>query len=184
MNMKEHCIKLITIILSVFMLMNFTSCRQKATGVVNVHSSEVQEEVFDPYVEGNKRILALETEEIELVIKRHHWNMQETGTGLCYEVLSPGTGVCFVEGDSVAMKYTIALLSGQKIYDSETDGIKTFRVEKSEEIPALHEVAKLVSPGAKVRMVVPSHLAYGAGGDGDKIKGREALIMNIEILNH
>ena len=55
---------------------------------------------------------------------------------------------------------------------------------KSEEIPALHEVAKLVSPGAKVRMVVPSHLAYGAGGDGDKIKGREALIMNIEIINH
>ena len=139
-----------------------------------MHSSEPQEEVFDPYVEGNKRILALETEEIELVIKRHHWNMQETGTGLYYELLSPGTGECFVEGDSVAMKYTIALLSGNVIYDSETDGVKTFRVEKSEEIPALHEVAKLVSPGAKVRMVVPSHLAYGAGGDGNKIKGREA----------
>ena len=120
MNMKERFIKLTTIVLSVSMLINFTACRQKATGVVNVHSSEPQEEVFDPYVEGNKRILALETEEIELVIKRHHWNMQETGTGLYYELLSPGTGECFVEGDSVAMKYTIALLSGNVIYDSET----------------------------------------------------------------
>ena len=184
MNMRVCCIKLITIILSASMLMSFISCRQKATGVVNVHSSESQEEVFDPYVEGNKRILALETEEIELVIKRHHWNMQSTGTGLYYEILTPGTGSCFLEGDSVAMKYTMALLSGKKIYDSETDGIKTFRVEKSEEIPALHEIAKLVSPGAKVRMVVPSHLAYGVGGDGNKINGREALIMNIEVINH
>ena len=182
--MRVRCIKLINIVLSASMLISFTACRQKATGVVSVHSSEPQEETFDPYVVGNKRILALETEEIELVIKRHKWNMQTTGTGLFYEVLSPGNGPCFVEGDSVAMKYTIALLSGKKVYDSETDGIKTFRVEKSEEIPALHEIAKLVSPGAKVRMVVPSHLAYGAGGDGDKINGREALIMNIEIINH
>ena len=184
MTMRVNCIKLITILIAAFVLINFTACRQKSTGVVNVHTSEAQEEAFDPYVEGNKRILALETEEIELVVKRHKWNMQTTGTGLYYEVLSPGTGTCFVEGDSVAMKYTIALLSGKLIYDSETDGIKTFRVEKSEEIPALHEVAKLVSPGAKVRMVVPSHLAYGAGGDGNKINGREALIMNIEIINH
>ncbi len=110
--------------------------------------------------------------------------MQITGTGLYYEVLSAGVGPCYTEGDSVALSYTIALLSGTVVYDSDTDGIKTFRVEKSEEIPALHEMARLVSPGAKVRMVVPSHLAYGAGGDGNKIKGREALIMNVKFLNH
>lgn len=166
------------------LLLLAASCQQKPTGVVTVQTSQQQEEKPDPYVEGNKRILALEQEEIELVIKRHHWNMTTTGTGLNYEVLEQGSGPRFAEGDSVSMKYSIALLSGKEIYNSDTDGVKTFRVNKSEEIPALHEIAQLVSPGAKVRMVIPSHLAYGAGGDGHEIKGREALIMNIEILNH
>lgn len=166
------------------LLLLAASCQQKPTGVVTVQTSQQPEEKPDPYVEGNKRILALEQEEIELVIKRHHWNMTTTGTGLNYEVLEQGSGPRFAEGDSVSIKYSIALLSGKEIYNSDTDGIKTFRVNKSEEIPALHEIIQLVSPGAKVRMVIPSHLAYGAGGDGNEIKGREALIMNIEILNH
>ena len=179
--MRGYCSKLI---LCSICLMLLCSCRQKPTGVVTVQNTQATEEKIDPYIVGNKRIVSLEQEEMELVIKRHHWNMKTTGTGLNYEVIEQGSGACFVEGDSVSMKYTIALLSGKIIYDSEKDGIKTFRVNKSEEIPALHEIVQLVSPGAKVRMVVPSHLAYGAGGDGEQINGREALIMNIEILNH
>ncbi|MBO4655148.1 MAG: FKBP-type peptidyl-prolyl cis-trans isomerase [Bacteroidales bacterium] len=181
--MRENCSKL-ALSCIFFLLLWTVACNHKPTGVVTVQSSQVSEEKPDPYIEGNKRILALEQEEIALVIKRHHWNMQTSGTGLNYEIIAQGSGACFAEGDSVAMKYTTALLSGKVIYDSEKDGIKTFRVNKTEEIPALHEIAQLVSPGAKVRMVVPSHLAYGAGGDGQQIKGREALIMNIEILNH
>ncbi|MCQ2265904.1 MAG: FKBP-type peptidyl-prolyl cis-trans isomerase [Bacteroidales bacterium] len=165
-------------------LFSFYACGHKTTGVVTVGGNEVVEEKLDPFIQGNKRILALEQEEIALVIKRHHWNMTTTGTGLNYEILKQGRGECFVEGDSVALKYTIQLLSGEEVYNSETDGIKTFRVEKSEEIPALHEMAKLLSPGAKARLVVPSHLAYGVSGDNNRIKGREALIMNVEILNH
>ena len=176
MNMRVYCSKTLAIALPLMLTVGLTACHRKQEVAVVDYAPTT--------MEGNKRILALETEEIELVIKRHHWNMQSTGTGLYYEVLASGSGPCYTEGDSVALKYTIALLSGTVVYDSETDGIKTFRVEKSEEIPALHEMARLVSPGAKVRMVVPSHLAYGAGGDGNQIKGREALIMNVEFLNH
>ena len=183
--MKEVCIKILVFSILCIMLCFATSCRHKATGVVTVQNSQAKEdEQFDPYIIGNQKILSLEQEEIDLVIKRHHWDMKTTGTGLNYEIIEQGSGACFAEGDSVSINYTISLLSGEQIYSSESEGIKTFRVNKSEEIPALHEIAQLVSPGAKVRMVVPSHLAYGAGGDGQKIKGREALIMNIEFLNH
>lgn len=158
------------------------ACRQKSQSVVLTQASNSNpEEKLDPYVEGNKRILALESEEIELVIKRHHWNMEKTGTGLYVEMLKPGTGDYFVEGDSIALNYTISFLSGEEIYNSKTDGVKTFRVDKSEEIPALHEVAKMMKPGAEARLVIPSHLAYGAGGDGNKIVGREALVMWLEV---
>ncbi len=181
--MKENFIKLGVGLLLLSGLSLFGACGHKTTGVVTVGGNEVVEEKPDPFIQGNKRILALEQEEIALVIKRHHWNMVTTGTGLNYEILKQGGGPCFVEGDSVTMKYVVQLLSGEEVYNSETDGVKTFRVEKTEEIPALHEVMKLLSPGAKARMVVPSHLAYGVAGDGNKIKGREALIMNIEIVN-
>ena len=182
--MKVVCIRIFCYSVLCASLMCSISCRQKATGVVNVQNSQSgKEEKLDPYIVGNQKILSLEQEEIELVIKRHHWDMQKTGTGLYYEVLEPGSGPRFVEGDSVSMSYTISLLSGQQIYNSENDGVKTFKVNKSEEIPALHEIALLVSPGAEARMVVPSHLAYGAGGDGQQIKGREALIMKVKFLN-
>lgn len=167
------------------LLILFAACSQNPTATVSINSGNAEpEEEFDPYVEGNKRILALETEEIDLVVKRHRWIMMETGTGLRYQILKPGNGHLFVEGDSVAFNYTISLLSGEEIYNSEKDGVKTFVVEKSEEIPALHELAKLVSPGTQIRAIVPSHLAYGAAGDGQEIKGREALIYEMEILNH
>lgn len=183
--MKEVCIKILIYSILCVLFCVMSSCRQKATGVVTVQNSTNNvEEQTDPYIIGNQKIISLEQEEIDLVIKRHHWNMVTSGTGLCYEIIEQGSGPHFVEGDSVSMKYTMSLLSGKELYNSDTEGIKTFRVLKTEEIPALHEIAQLVSPGAKVRMVVPSHLAYGAGGDGQKIKGREALIMYIEILNH
>lgn len=182
--MKANFIKIGVGLLLLGSLSSFYACDNKTTGVVTVGGNNVVEEKPDPYIQGNKRILALEQEEIALVIKRHHWNMMMTGTGLNYEIIQQGKGERFVEGDSVALKYTIQLLSGEEVYNSETDGVKTFRVEKSEEIPALHEAAKLLSPGAKARLVIPSHLAYGAAGDGNRIKGREALIMNVEILSH
>ena len=183
--MKAVCSNILCCFLVCALSLLTVSCGHKATGVVNVQTTKTsEEEKDDPYIVGNQRIRALEQEEIDLVIKRHHWNMQKTGTGLCYEVIEPGSGPHFVEGDSISMNYTISLLSGKQVYSSDTDGVKTFKVNKSEEIPALHEIALLLSPGTKVRMVVPSHLAYGAGGDGQHIKGREALIMYIEILNH
>lgn len=181
--MKVNSIKLLFLLFLGCSCFGISSCGNQTTGVVQVKGDQVVEEEEDPFIQGNKRILALELEEIDLVIRRHRWDMQTTGTGLCYQLLKQGTGRCFVEGDSVALKYSIRLLSGETVYDSETDGVKTFRVDKSEEIPALHEAAKLLSPGAEARLVIPSHLAYGAGGDGNKIKGREAIIMNLEVLN-
>lgn len=160
-----------------------SSCREKPQQVSIRHGQPAPEEKADPFVKGNQRILALEQEEINLVVKRHKWQMEATGTGLMIQILSPGTGNYYAEGDSLSYNYKIKLLSGEEIYNSEKDGIKTFRIDKTEEIPALHEAAKLLKPQAKARLVIPSHLAYGATGDGQRIKGREALIMEVECLS-
>jgi len=107
--------------------------------------------------------------------------MQKTGTGLHIQILEPGSGETFKEGDEVRFGYQTFLLDGKMIYDSKEDGDKQFRVARSEEISGLHEAAQMLRPGAKARLVIPSYLAYGVAGDGDRINGRNAIAMIVEI---
>jgi len=39
-----------------------------------------------------------------------------------------------------------------------------------------------MNEGSKAIIIVPSYLAYGLTGDGEKIGGRETLVYQIEIL--
>lgn len=157
------------------------ACHNKPTGSVVADSHTPKEDKEAPFVEGNKRIIQLENEEMSLFINRYHWNMQQTGSGLYIEILDPGKGNLFEEGDEVTLSYKIFLLDGELVYDSEHDGLKQFKVAKSPEIEALHEAARMLRPGAAARIVIPSYLAYGVAGDGDKVNGRMPLAIILKI---
>lgn len=155
------------------------ACHDRQTGQVVASDKEPTVDKDAPYVEGNKKILQWENEEIDLFIKRYGWDMTRTGTGLRIQILEPGNGDTFQEGDQVTLEYETYLLSGERVYDGE----KSFTVGRSEEITGLHEAVQLLRPGSKARLVIPSHLAYGVAGDGDKIKGRVPVAMIIRIKN-
>lgn len=157
------------------------ACHNKPTGSVVADSHAPKEDKEAPFVEGNKRIIQLENEEMCLFISRYHWNMQQTGSGLYVEILDPGKGDLFEEGDEITMSYKTFLLDGELIYDSEHDGLKQFKVAKSPEIEALHEAVQMLRPGAAARIVTPSYLAYGVAGDGDKVNGRMPLAVIFKI---
>ena len=160
----------------------FSSChRQNATGSVVVSSDTEKEEKADPYVEGNKNIMRRENEEIQMFLKRYGWDMRRTATGLYIEVLNPGNGELYKENDPVTLEYRTFLLSGEMIYSSDSLGMKHFIVNRSEEIDALHEAVQLLRPGAKARLVIPSYLAYGVAGDGNRISGLQPIMMEIKI---
>ena len=179
--MRKYLI-VITIVLALCSLM---ACKdQKATGSVVSSSEEVKEDKDAPYVEGNKNIMRRENEEIEMFVKRYGWQMQRTPTGLYIEVLEPGEGERFKENDRVAMEYKTFLLSGEQIYSSDSNGLKVFVVNRSEEIDALHEAAQMLKPGAKARLVIPSYLAYGVAGDGDQIQGLRPIMMMVRVLKN
>ena len=161
----------------------FTACRdRKATGSVVSSSEEVKEDKDAPYVEGNKNIMRRENEEMQMFIARYGWQMQRTPTGLYVEILEPGSGELFKEGDRVALEYRTFLLSGEQIYSSDSGDVKVFTVNRSEEIDALHQAVQMLRPGAKARLVIPSYLGYGVAGDGDRIQGLEPIMMEIRVL--
>ena len=161
----------------------FFACRDHGVTGSVVTSSETAEEDKDaPYVEGNKNIMRRENEEMQMFIRRYGWKMQRTPTGLYVEVLESGDGELFKENDRVAMAYKTFLLSGEQIYSSDSSGVKVFMVNRSEEIDALHEAAQMLRPGAKARLVIPSYLAYGVAGDGDRIQGLQPIVMEVRVL--
>ena len=176
----------IHIIPFVFMLFTFllAGCRDQQTGSVVTSDKQLQDDKEAPYIEGNKKILRWEDEEMSLFIKRYGWNMQRTGTGMYVQVLNEGHGDSFQEGDDITLKYKTFLLNGEMVYSSDSTGLKTFKVAKSEEIEALHEAAMMLLPGAKARLVIPSYLAYGVSGDGNKINGRLPIAMMVEVIEN
>lgn len=158
-------------------------CDQKSTGTVVSSSDEIKEDKDSPYVEGNKNIMRRENEEMEMFIARYGWQMQRTPTGLYIEILDPGTGNLYKEGDQVNLEYRTFLLTGEMVYCSDSLGLKHFMVGRSEEIDALHEAVQLLKLGAKARLVIPSYLAYGVAGDGDRIRGLEPIMMEIHLTD-
>ena len=159
-----------------------SSChRQNATGSVVTSAEGKETEKTDPYVEGNKNIMRRENEEMQMFVKRYGWEMQRTPTGLYIEVLKPGNGDLYKENDPVTLEYRTFLLSGEMVYCSDSLGPKHFVVNRSEEIDALHEAVQRLRPGAQARLVIPSYLAYGVAGDGDRIGGLQPIMMEITL---
>lgn len=164
-------------------LLTFASCKDNTQVQKVVTSNQVNEDGETPLLRGNKKMLALEREDIELFIKRYEWNMTKTGTGLRYEIIQKGTGTVPKKGDVVELEYVTQLLTGDTVYTSKERGLKKFQVEKTDEIVGLHEAVQLMPKGSLAHVVIPSYMAYGISGDGDQIFGQHALVMTIKILN-
>jgi len=157
------------------------SCKDQTpvNQVVQRSSGEIEEET--PLIRGNRKKVRLEDENIELFLKRYSWTMTKTETGLRYEILKKGKGVIPKEGDLVELQYTTQFLTGDTVYTSREKGIISFHVQKTDQIVGLHEAVQLFPKGTKARLVIPSHLAFGISGDGDRIIGQKTLVMTIEI---
>lgn len=168
----------------IFILLIFLlACKEKTpTGLITTPIHEAIEEE-SPLVRGNRKMVALENEEIDLFIKRYGWNMIKTGTGLRYEIVKQGIGDLQKEGDLVELEFSTQLLTGDTIYTSKEYGNKSFTINKTDEIVGLHEAMLYLKKGAVAKLIIPSHLAYGLSGDGDQIFGQHALVMYIKVLN-
>lgn len=179
--MRKYLI-IIMLIVSACGLM--VSCDQKTTGSVVSSSEGAKDDKDAPYVEGNKNIMRRENEEMQMFIQRYGWQMQRTPSGLYIEILEPGKGELYKEGDPVNLEYRTFLLTGEMIYCSDSLGLKHFIVNRSEGIDALHEAVQMLRPDAKARLVVPSYLAYGVSGDGDRIQGLQPIMMEIHLTEN
>lgn len=137
----------------------------------------------DPLLNVNKDLVKKENAEIDAYIARYQWEMKKTGTGLRYLIYEQGKGTKADTGMRVEIRFRVNLISGQVVYDSKTDGMKTFMLGKAEVESGLEEGIMLMKVGDKAKLIIPSHLAFGLLGDENKIPKRATLVYDVELVS-
>jgi len=101
--------------------------------------------------------------------------------GVYYKIITPGTGIEEIELTStITMAYTGRLLKGT-IFDSATTA-KPYTSKLENLIEGWKEAVPLITKGGKIRVLIPSGLAYGPQGSTN-IPANSVLDFDIEITD-
>ena len=156
----------------------FASC----DNAVAPENTEIIYTYEEEKVAANQEIVRREHADIILIAKRYEWNLQQTLSGVFYEILNKKEGISPQAKDRVQIKGKIYLQDGTEIYNDKADGIKNVVINRSDDPVGLHELLKLMRVGEKAHAVIPSYLAYGISGDGEQIPAVSFLICEIELI--
>jgi len=103
-------------------------------------------------------------------------------SGLQYIVITEGTGQRPKITDRVETHYAGRLING-KLFDSSYYRGKPITFPVKGVIKGWTEALLLMNEGAKWKLFIPSDLAYGSRGAGDKIAPGSTLVFDIELLS-
>jgi RNA polymerase sigma factor (sigma-70 family) len=107
--------------------------------------------------------------------------VQQTASGLQYKVLKAGFGRTPTSNDTVKVHYHGTLIDGT-VFDSSVDRGAPINLPVGKVIPGWTEALQLMNEGAKWQLAIPSKLAYGEKGAGDKIAPDSTLVFEVELL--
>ena len=102
-------------------------------------------------------------------------------SGVQYEVISEGEGETPTETDTVVVHYRGFLIDGTEFDSSFSRGEPT-ELEISQVIAGWQQTLQLMQVGDKWKVWIPSDLAYGLRGAGNKIGPNEMLSFDIELI--
>jgi FKBP-type peptidyl-prolyl cis-trans isomerase len=141
--------------------------------------AEIQAQLLEMNQEKSKEESAM----IQKFIAEKKWAMTHNGGGLYYEITEKGRGIPVENGMTVAIAFKVFLLDGKQCYETMAADPVRFKVGKDHVESGLHQLMPLLHKGDRVRVVLPSVLAFGFTGDKKKIPGDTPLHYEIVVLN-
>ena len=102
-------------------------------------------------------------------------------SGLQYKIIQEGEGKSPVDTSFVTVHYTGTLIDG-KVFDSSVERGEPAQFPVNGVIPGWTEALKLMKPGAKWVLYVPSALAYGERGN-QGIAPNSVLIFDVQLIS-
>jgi FKBP-type peptidyl-prolyl cis-trans isomerase FklB len=104
-----------------------------------------------------------------------------TASGLQYEIIKKGDGPQPKPTDVVTVHYEGKLTDG-KVFDSSVERGSPIDLPVSGVIPGWVEGLQLMHVGEKVKLYIPSDLAYGAQSPSPMIPANSVLVFDLELL--
>ena len=148
---------------------------------VKNRSKLTAEEMKVPLMNANIIRVKAEDDAINAYIKRHNLKMEQSGTGLRYVIDQEGNGEKANKGKVAVIDYQLCLLDGTPCYSSKETGLKEFIIGAGSVENGLDEGILLLKVGSKAKFILPSHLAFGLLGDGNKIPHYAILMYDLEL---
>lgn len=116
-----------------------------------------------------------------LAENRQKEEIQETDSGLQYQVLEEGSGASPESSDEVRVDYEGTLIDGT-VFDSSYDRGESITFPLDQVIPGWTEGLQLMQEGAKYKFFIPGELAYGQNPPPQsQIGPNETLIFEVEL---
>jgi len=107
--------------------------------------------------------------------------VEVTSSGLQYELLYEGTGEKPGPGDTVLVHYQGSLIDGT-VFDSSYTRGEPMTVPLDVVIAGWSEGLRMTREGGRIKLFIPSELAYGESGAGSAIGPNEVVIFDVELI--
>ena len=174
--------KLINISVFIIIIFFFSSCNS-GKNKKEVNQVVDEKELSLSLEELNRRMIQYESDLINEYVEKNSLNVIKTGTGLRYQILNEGEGELIKKGDIVSLEYELSLLSGELLYSSDNDGNKVFLVSRGGVESGLEEAILKLRKNSEAILILPSHLAHGLIGDGNRIPPKAILVYSIKVID-
>lgn len=141
--------------------------------------------------------LAIDIALIDGYLAESNTEVQTTESGLRYRFTKEGNGVNAAPGNEVSIHYAGYLLDGT-LFDSSIESIAkannkytpgrpykplTLQAGSGQVIPGWEEAILLMNKGSKMRVWIPSTLAYGPRQRSEEIKPNSILVFDMEMID-
>lgn len=133
--------------------------------------------LFNSCKKEYESIESIDDAKIQDYIKKNNLTMTKDPSGFYYQVVTQGTGAPILNKDSVFYNLSIGSLAGTNYYTTAAytnEGTYLGYISPSSYRTALEGTNR----GAKVRVILPSYLAYGKNGNG-VVPSNEVIVSEI-----
>lgn len=142
--------------------------------------------VFTQYTKETKRIQNLENRKIATLIAKDSstiYQVSPYGFWYTYVQKNENESLLPKPGNQVTFQYDIRSLNNEIIYAKELLGLKKYRVDQEDFIPAIQHGIKLMKLGETITFVIPFYNAFGIAGDGHKIGIKQSIKSTVTLIN-